>query len=431
MTCEDYLLNEAFTNIQPNKQGKTMTTMLLKKKLASPSPTKLSKSLPIFSTYKTLDENIIVKLIQQFYPIVYFHKDEPYMPIDYDNLLNISSLSKLNSDHHLIGSISANTLEDKKKLLLNSKNYEILVEIDSSKKYHNPVAKQLITRTDGFWYNQTTRRITIELAFIYIFSWNGTLDWHPFDTEQIIVRLFSDDEGKTWDIAKVYGSAHGKGKWFRKYKFNWWTDEKNPSSDLPYFEGNHPVMFSAVESHTMYPLPETFKRIFLFGSDYARKDIRYTPSEFVLIYKDNVYSITDNTKQLTISNNYNYFKNNSIIGQYKINNQPWIGSEFFMKRKLNEVLYLNSYYKFQGGIDDLFTGDDAIISKPIKLVIKIITIIIWSLVLLFLIYYTLKIYKDKKIIFKALYILRNLLAYIVFSFITFFMFLFIFIINDY
>jgi hypothetical protein len=427
----DYLLLESFVNVNNNKDGKKIPTNELKNKTPLSPLTHLSLSAPsISSTYKTLDDNLIAILIQQYHPIVYFHKKEPYMPIDYDDLLKISSLVKLNSEHHKINDIKANTLEEKKQILLNSQNYDVLVEIDGSKQYNNPIAKQLITRTDGFCYNQTTSRITIELVFLYIFSWNGTIDWHPFDTEQIIVRLFSDDEGKTWDIAKVFGSAHGNGRWFKKNNIKWSTDKKEPSYDLQYFEGTHPVMFSALQSHAMYSKPHTYKRIFLFGNDYTRKDIRYVPSEFVLIYKNNIYSITNNTKQLTISSNYNYFINNSLIGQYVKNNQPWVGSKYIMKIKMNDTRFLDGYYKFQGGIDNIFTGPNAIMSRTTKIVIESLTVIIWSMVLIFLIYYTLQIYKDKRIVFKILFILRNLFLYIIFTLITFFMCLMIFMINE-
>jgi hypothetical protein len=101
-----------------------------------------------------------------------------------------------------------------------------------------------------------------------------------------------------------------------------------------------------------------------------------------------------------------------------------------MKIKMNDTLFLDGYYKFQGGIDNIFTGPNAIISRTTKIVIESLTIIIWSMVLIFLIYYTLKIYKDKRIVFKILFILRNLFLYIIFTLITFFMCLMIFMINE-
>ncbi len=97
---------------------------------------------------------------------------------------------------------------------------------------------------------------------------------------------------------------------------------------------------------------------------------------------------------------------------------------------MNDTLFLDGYYKFQGGIDNIFTGPNAIISRTTKIVIESLTIIIWSMVLIFLIYYTLKIYKDKRIVFKILFILRNLFLYIIFTLITFFMCLMIFMINE-
>jgi hypothetical protein len=427
MSNKNYELLEPFIEMPKNKKGVTIPTNKLKTSL--PTPTTSPTNNP--NSYTELDKNIIVKLIQQYYPIVYFHKDEPYMPIDYDNLLQISNLSVLDNNYQKVNDITTNILDEKKKILANSQQYKILIEIDENKKYNNPVAKQLITKTDGFWYNPDTSRITIEIVFYYIFSWNGTIDWHPFDTEQIIIRLFSDDNGKTWDIAKVFGSAHGNGRWFRKYEPYWWNADMKLSSDLPYFEGNHPVMFSAVQSHTMYSKPEKYKRIFLFGNDYAHQDTRYVPSEFVLMYKNDVYSINDTTNQLIIRKDYNYFLSNSLIGQYKKNFQPWVGSDYCRKRKMNDTLFLDAYYKFQGGIDDIFTGDNAVLNNKIKLAIKIISIIIWSFTLIFLIYYTFKIYDESKILFRILFVLRNMFAYIFFSFIVFFMFLLIFIVNDY
>lgn len=426
MSNENYNLIEPFITVNSNKNGMTIPTNILKD---SSQKTKIN-NIPIPTStpnqYQQLDKNVIVKLVQTYYPIVYFHKDEPYMPIDYDDLLNISNFCLLDKPYgnaKKVKDLPTKSLEEKKQLLLYKKGSSILVNIDGSKKYNNPIAKQLIVRTSGFFYAPDHPKgnvVMIELLFFYIFSWNGTIEWHPFDIEKIIVRLMSFDGGVTWKPVKVFGSAHGNGRWFTT-----WNNHVE-------FEGTHPVMFSGIQSHTMYAKPHTYKRIFLFGNDTTAKNIRYEPSEFILIYKTSeAYSITKDTKQLVSTSKYNYFINNSFVGQYQVNIQQWAGHDILLVFYYDSLRILDEYYKFQGGIDGIFTGDDAVVKKPVKLAIKIVSIIIWSLFLIFLIYYTLKIYNDKKIIFRTLFVLRNLLAYIFLSFMTFFMFLFIFIINDY
>jgi hypothetical protein len=380
-----------------------------------------------------LSDDVLVELINNFSPIVYFHKKEEYMPIDYDDLLNISDLYQIRKKSNDIEMIPTETLTEKKNILKKTNGDNILVNIDAKKKNNNPVAKQLITRTNGFWYNEIDKIITVEIAFIYIFSWNGTMEWHPFDTEQIIIRLATYDQGKNWTLIKIFGSCHGNGKWF-----NTVSSYNNSGYQLPpiitksteiTFEKKHPIMFSSLGSHSMYPEAKTHKRFFYFGNDYTKRDIRYQPTEFVLFYGDNIYSIKENTSKLIKNEAYNYFINNSIVGRYKVSTQIWVGSLYKMSFDLNTQVYLDGFYKFQGGIDSIFNNKKELVNHKIQLAVKISSCIIWSLSLLFLIYYTFKIYNSKKMFFRILFILRNVIFYLIFSVITFFMFLLILVVN--
>ena len=268
----------------------------------------------------------IPELFIKFHPIVYFHKKEPYMPANMDEILKIANVS--------------------------SNNIQSLVKIPKEKRFDVKLGTQILCKTDGEY---TIGRYTyIDLVYIITFTWNGTLEEHAFDKEEIIVRL-RKIATEDYKITRVFGSAHGNGFWY--------LVEKNDVE----FEGDHPVMYSANESHAMYNRPRLYKRIFNFGSDRTGKDRRWFPSEFIVFENNTVKFYNGN---IQTPGNFDYFKTNAQFGNEK-NNQPWPGSLSY------DVINLDAYYKFEGGIDNLFTGRTKKVKPGLRIAFRVFTILAW------------------------------------------------------
>lgn len=269
----------------------------------------------------------IPKLFVKFHPIVYFYRKEPYMPADMDEILKISNVDK--------------------------NNIPELVPIPKDKRQDVPVGKQILCKTDGEY--KIGKYIYIDLVYIVTFTWNGTLEEHAFDKEEIVIRL-RKEENTEYKITRIFGSAHGNGFWF--------LVDKNEIE----FENDQPIMYSANESHAMYNKARLHKRIFGFGNDITGKDKKWEPTQFVIFNNDNVL-IYDNTGT-NIQGDYAYFKTPAKFGDSK-NSQPWPGSLHY------DVTNLDAYYKFQGGIDNLFTGRYRQVKPGLRIAFRVFTILAW------------------------------------------------------
>jgi hypothetical protein len=296
----------------------------------------------------------INKLFIKYCPIFYFNKKDPYMPINFDDLLKNSLLTPVSV------------------LDTNLKFIKIL-----NKKQTHPMATQILCKTSNFF---TVNKINyIDLIYITVFSWNGTLHEHAFDKEEVIIRLLVSNN-ETF-IIRVFGSSHGNGMWFNIEQLD--------------FENDKVIMYSANESHAMYNKPRTYKRMFGFGNDITSKDIKWEPSQFVIFSNENNVIIL-NKDETQINGNFDYFSVNKYIGDEQ-DNQLWAGAIEY------DTINLDGFYKFQGGIDNLFTGDNKFLSNNIRLIIRIIVVLIWVLFLIYIIFkdiinYNNHIYTHKKLI---------------------------------
>lgn len=264
-------------------------------------------------------------------PVVYFTANEPYLPVDFDTILEIANITK------------------------DKLNETKLIVIPKDKRSDLPLAKQILCKTKGEFTYAGIRYI--DLVYIVIFTWNGTKEPHAFDKEEIRLRLkFLNNE---WIIDRIFGSSHGNGMWFKRSK-----------NDIEFYEEdkNRPVMYSSFESHAMYNKPRTYKRIFGFGNDVTKKDILWIPSQVVFFDENNDISLLPSQ---TPSPDLEYFKYNGNIGAEK-DNQEWTGSIDY-----NTLEDADGYYKYQGGIDNLFTGHHKKIDDKIRTFVKVVCIIAW------------------------------------------------------
>lgn len=297
----------------------------------------------------------IKNLFIKFHPIIYFHKKEPYLPVDMDDILKIADVS--------------------------SDNIPNLVKIPKDKRFNVKLGTQILCKTYGEY--KIGEYTYIDLVYIVTFTWNGTLEEHAFDKEEIIIRLIKKDN--EYKVLRVFGSAHGNGYWY--------LVDKNDVE----FENGHPVMYSANESHAMYNRPRLYRRIFNFGSDKTSNDNRWEPSEFVIFDNNiNIY-YKDNTQKI---GNFEYFKTKAEFGNEK-NSQPWPGSLSY------DVINLDTCYKYEGGIDNLFTGRTKKIKPSLRIAFRTLTMSAWIGFIAYLIFRDILSYKAKE------YSIKEFILYII------------------
>jgi len=343
-------------------------------------------------------------------PLIYFHKDEPYLPASFDDILNVSKITKTVSGTTYDG-IQLKDVKVQKDVDNNT-----LILIDKNKKYitKDSMGKQILCRTNGIWSvtkNNNNNEILytdyIDLVYIVTFTWNGTLEPHAFDKEEIVVRLIRNSNKiinntpiNTWIPFRVFGSAHGYGKWYNYDNLDFDTTQ------------NKFIMYSALESHAMYSDILVHKRLFGFGNDITKKDILWSPSEFVVFDVDmkdvNVYN-NDNIK-ISASDNTKFFLYNGQIGDEK--DKQWWGGSMFLTNTY-DTNNLDGWLKFGGGLADLFDGKRPQVSPTIRNSVKIVSGLILLGLLIFIIKHIITYKKNNKYIalFVILYIVLFILMF--------------------
>ncbi len=292
-----------------------------------------------------LTQEQLIELYIKSCPVFYFHKKEPYMPCDFDDMLRLSNVN----------------IEDFKTSYKKTK----MITIPEENKFNYPIGKQVLCKTLGEY--MVADKTYIDLMFVLTFTWNGTRESHAFDKEQACVRLVKKDN--LWEIDSIHGSIHGNGLWLRGDRLD--------------KEDNRNVLYLANESHAIYGKAKTYKRIFGFGNDICSKDIRWMPTEFVVFGKDSI-NIYNNMKELLYPN-VSYFGYAGYIGGAD-NNQEWPGSIIF------KPFSFQTCDEHQNGIDTLFSGNSIaygrknVISTGIRYFIRSICVIIWLLFFGYIIY---------------------------------------------
>lgn len=103
-------------------------------------------------------------------------------------------------------------------------------------------------------------------ALNYVNSVSG-VQMHESDWEHVTVRI--DENGA---ILGVYYSAHAEGRWrFQQGALG------SPSSNCYQLVGTRPVVYSALESHALYPQEGTISRLGGFADDYTAQGQLWDP----------------------------------------------------------------------------------------------------------------------------------------------------------
>jgi hypothetical protein len=213
-------------------------------------------------------------LIEEFAPIVYFHKDDAYLPLDINIILENSTLKNFKTDQ-VIHTPTNRELYD----FARSSNFSdltdgsVVLSIDKSLYNHSyPLEEQpvyaIAREKDGKTY----------ITYIFVFPYNGDYTIlrhgkagsHPGDIEHYTVELSSDKK-----LLRVFFGAHRAedGRWVSK-------------DDLE-FEHGKIVVFSSLNGHGLYHKEGTAFRIFGLANDYLERGARWNPKVIEVYGKDN------------------------------------------------------------------------------------------------------------------------------------------------
>jgi hypothetical protein len=246
-------------------------------------------------------------------PIIYFNKDEPYMPINFEDILEIAKIKPLNL-------------------------YKVdIIYLYNQDKYYNQIGKQILCKINK--NIEIDGNIYTDLIYIITYLWYGTnYNEHPFDKSIIIIRL---DENN--NIVKLC-CCNNNIKWYDKNEI--------------IFDNNKPVLFISLKEHI------------IFNKKIKNNTIKWEPTEFIIynksINKIDINIIDINNKEIDKNKDiYLYDKN---IGNEYFNQQIPFNIDFDTKKMI-------AFYNYNGDTYDLFKNHDNNILYSFKLKILLFAFI--------------------------------------------------------
>ena len=148
------------------------------------------------------------KLFIENCPIIYFDKNETYMPIDFEDILNLADIKPINL--HKVD----------------------IIYLYNEDKYYNKIGKQIICKTNG--EIKINGDSYIDLIYIITFLWYGNdSNEHAFDKSIFIIRLNRD-----YKLDKICCCNKNTFIWYDK-------DELT-------FDNNRPILYSSCKTHNLY-----------------------------------------------------------------------------------------------------------------------------------------------------------------------------------
>jgi hypothetical protein len=213
-------------------------------------------------------------LVEQFAPIVYFHRGDSYLPLDINIILKNSTLKNFTTGE-VVHTPTNRELYDfaKSSNFSDLTNGSVVLSIDKSLYNHSyPLEEQpvyaIIREKDGKTY----------ITYILVFPYDGDytilrhrkFESHPGDLEHYTVELSSDKK-----LIRVFFGADGakNGRWVSR-------------NDLE-FEHGKIVVYSSLHGHGLYHKEGTVFRMFGLSNDYLERGARWNPRVIEIFGKDN------------------------------------------------------------------------------------------------------------------------------------------------
>lgn len=349
------------------------------------------------------EDKEIFNLVYDYCPYVHFHPDEKYMPTSFSYLLdNVDSFETLDgsiefdpvTDKTKIANIiKAKQVTDKKgqnhKIIGNNSNGKFLLNIGhgSSKSGYDgePNPKNRLYgggMNNAYIYAYTLGDLTakdgtkfLDVVYTIYFMWNGTIDYHAWDAEEITLRFQknsttgsdayntgyksqmavpgNEQSCDNYYLKRVACSAHGNIMLFP-------TGFSSGGGDVEFYvdeKGNktkHPLLYSALGSHPPYTHAGVQKRIMGFGSDETAKGPLWKPN---IHFNYNTWIKKDSTSKCSeLKENLDdaYY----ILGTNNFKKSGWEETLSFFTGSIGNKNNNQNTIPFKGGVLNIISDGD-------------------------------------------------------------------------
>jgi hypothetical protein len=267
------------------------------------------------------------QLIEDYAPIVYFNREEKYLPLDMNIVLQNSTLKNFTTNQ-IITTPTNRELYDfaKSNDFKPINDGSVVLSIDKSLYNHSYLLQDqpiyaIIREKDNNTY--ITYIIFFPFNGDYTILRHGRAGSHPGDLEHYTVELDKDKK-----LSRVHFSAHG-------YKDGRWV-----SKDKLQFEHGRIVVFSALNGHGLYHKDGMTFRIGGLANDYLERGARWNPKVFEIFARTSPKFDID-TMGWTVYNGRigGSLDKPNTEGIMGLEDKNWYGSDATMFDELDESFY--------------------------------------------------------------------------------------------
>lgn len=208
-------------------------------------------------------------IIELYRPQIRLHHNEQYYPVTIDFALSACELWHKDTLILKAGHVNQKSLTDKssnKTDLTNTtinKDYYLKI-IDHKKLIGEPYKLPNIpiyATVSEIQYTDPTgqKRVYWDIAYHVLYLYNGPITLlgsegvHYWDNEMAIIRIDPSKAPHIDAIQYIFLSQHSAGAWLKPNNFQ--------------FDGTHPIVYSARNSHAHYSTASYWPRLFAFASD--------------------------------------------------------------------------------------------------------------------------------------------------------------------
>ena len=188
-------------------------------------------------------------LAQRYAPHVYLDVREPYWPCTYADYIRNSRIIKPD------GTVVVDKIADPNIVAKYDGNYRLDLKKDAragmrdKTKFPSKLEMYCIEKRITYGdVDQPPSYDMIDIYYIMIYAYNGTLEPHDSDREFVMIRIRDNTP------YAMFFSHHSGGYW------RWWKDVQKASD-------GRPNIYAAIESHAFFDAPGTYRRILGFGND--------------------------------------------------------------------------------------------------------------------------------------------------------------------
>lgn len=290
-------------------------------------------------------------------PVFWLHGRERYLPVNLEDLMAHGQLEIDGVVRGPRGHVTPAVLQEvqpTESALLNIVGLEQI-------KAGNPDRRRVLGFTEGPYrpaqsVHVPAHHVLLDLWYVVLFAFNGTLNRHPVDQECAIVRVLVNTQDGTSSVRASYGSSHGNGAWFAL------------GDGLELVDGVRPVWYMARGSHALYPTARRHRRLFGFGDDVTQRGQLWDPTEVLVIPRpgQQLGVITGNPRLVAVLTGEHLEPGADHRHQYApvlLGTREYNQTMPAQQSRDAHAPALDALYKYQGGVCNLFEGRWAVV-KP-------------------------------------------------------------------